>query len=214
MKEFDLIPDSYRNYVWMIQTMKIFFWSFICLLIFIIVAYSALVNAKQNANEKIDEYNQIKQLSQNQQAKLSELQAIKNNLNSEWKLLNGLRSTPPPENIIYAIDKALENLDIWFTQLNYQRTEQITENNKTVETGYFIIVQSDQNDQTLSLGAKLTIIGGATDHSTLSTFVKNLMTESTIIDARVMETTMQGQQDINHINYVVELIINQHKQRS
>ena len=178
------------------------------ILIILSVTYSAIVLATQDAEIKIDQLNLIEDSKKQYRAKYTELLQEKETLQNKWKLLNGLRSTPLPEEIFTTIDDALEGLEIWFTNLNYNRTEQFTEKNKLVNTGYFIILNTGDKE-TLSIGTKLLISGGAENHSSLSKFVKNLLVQEFIIDAKVLETSSDKNQRIRHINFVIEVVLNQ-----
>lgn len=206
MKEFDLIPDSYRVYV---AKLHIFKRAIIVLIIFIALsglAYGAIEVAKRTTNEKIEILTLTNQVTQKQQQEFNDLQQVKQKLEGKWNLLNGLRSTPPPEDLLYAIDKALVDIDVWFTNLRFDRVERMLMKEEAVNTGYFIIINSDQDNESLSIGTTMVISGGAQNHSTLSTFVKNLLAQEIILDAKVLETSTTNKS--KYIDYVVEVVVN------
>ncbi len=208
MKEFDLIPDSYRIYLWNIKMTKLSVVTLISIIIILLFTYNAIVHATQEAETKIEQLNLIEDGKKQFKVKYEELLEEKNNLENKWKLLNGLRSTPPPEDIFSTIDDALVGLEVWFTNLNYNRTEQLSEQQSLVNTGYFIIINAGENES-LSIGTKLLISGGAGNHSTLSKFVKNLLVQDSVLDAKVLETSSKSNQGIGHINFVIEVVWNQ-----
>lgn len=214
MKEFDLIPESYRIYIWKLQIVKISSLIFACILITIVIAYSAIVHAKNGASIQIEKLNAIKEVTSRQQDELNKLLQIKEDLDGKWDLLKSLRSTPPPEDIFYSIDAALRNVEVWFTNLKFERTERVSEQENLVDTGYFIIVNTGNDKSTLSIGTRLLITGGAANHSTLSSFVKNLLIQRSILDAKVLETSTERGQKKSHINYVLEIIVNQNNKAS
>ena len=212
MKEFDLIPETYRIYIWKVKVVKESLLIMVGVLLIIIATYSAIVHATQSTNAKIEKLTIVKEVTSKKQEELSKLQLVKKDLDSKWDLLNGLRSTPSPEDIFYSIDNALKDLDLWFTNLKYERTEYISEEDSFINTGYFVILSADNNKNTLSIGTKLLISGGAANHSTLSTFVKNLLAQPSVHNAKVLETSTQHVQKMAHINYVIEIIINQNQE--
>ncbi|MFK8026599.1 MAG: hypothetical protein AB8C40_00905 [Gammaproteobacteria bacterium] len=208
MKEFDLIPEDYRLRVVKLRIIKILLIVFVLLMVSTGIAYGAIELVKNNTSTKLDELKRINEVTRQQQDELRNLQSIKNNLNDQWELLNSLRSTPPPEELLMAIDRGLDDLDLWFTNLRFDRTEQITPRQDDINTGYFIIINSDSNKDSLSIGTKMVITGGSSNHATLSFFVKNLLSDSTILDAKVLETTTDRRSGHSHINFVLEIVVN------
>ena len=209
MKEFDLIPESYRAYL---SKLKVFKMSVYVLVVFIIassIAFGAMEVVKQSTNKKINELNSANEISRQQQKAFDDLQKIKDDLENRWNILNGLRSTPPPEMLLNAIDKALVQNSVWFTNLRFDRTESTVQNQEFVETGYFIVINPNADKLPLFIGTKITITGGAKNHSTLSKFVTNLLAQAVILDARVQQTA--SDQDDKYIDYVLEIIVNSKK---
>lgn len=206
MKEFDLIPESYRTYL---SKVKIFKISAFVLIIFIAassISFGAIEIVKQSANKKISQLKSINEVTRQQQEILNELQDVKNDLEGKWDILNGLRSTASPEVLLYAIDHALVDSNVWFTNLRFDRTESSVQNEELVDTGYFIVINTDKDKLALSIGTKITVAGGAQNHSTLSKFVKNLLDQAVILDARVLQTSTNNHD--KHINYVLEIVVN------
>lgn len=205
MKEFDLIPDNYRTYISKLYITKL---SVLVLIFFLIVsgiAFAGIEVAKKAASKKIDELKLTNEVTQQEQAKFNELQQLKQELENKWNLLNGLRSTPPPENILAAIDEALVDVNVWFTNLRFDRIEKMLPKNSTGDAGNFIIIGKDENNS-LSIGTKMIISGGAENHSTLSVFVKHLLTQDIVLDAKVLETSTTN--NSRYIDYVVEIVVN------
>jgi hypothetical protein len=185
---------------------------FLLLIIASGIAYGAIGVAKRTASEKIEKLKLTNEVSRQQQQAFNELQNVKKDLENKWNLLNGLRSTPPPEDLLYAIDNALIDIDVWFTNLRFDRIERVLQKEELVDTGYFIIVNSQQEDASLSIGTKMVISGGAQNHSALSIFVKKLLAQSIILDAKVLETSTANKNKSKHIDYVIEIIVNSREQ--
>ena len=182
---------------------------FMCVVL--LAVYGAIAHAKQNASEKIGRLNSIKEVSPSQQEELNQLQLQKSELEQRWNLLSSLRSTPSPEEIFFAIDKAITDLDVWFTNLQFERSEQLTNQKSEVNTGYFIIVSAGDNENSLSIGTKLIISGGAKNHSTLSRFVKKLLAQAPVLDAKVLETSTRQEKKHLFTNFTIEIVVNQNK---
>jgi len=209
VKEFDLIPEDYKERIWRLKIAKIFLFVLLCSLVSIMSTYGVIAYANQDIKKKIDKLNLIKEVNQQQQEEFNQLQQIKNEIDGKWGLLKGLRSTPPPEEVLSSIDTALRNLDVWFSNLQYVRTEHDSGEGKLFEEGHVYTVRINEDDSLLSIGSKLIITGGAANHSTLSLFVANLLTEKSILDAKVLETSTKHGKANNNINYTIEIIIKQ-----
>lgn len=206
MKEFDLIPDSYRVYLSKIKVFKI---SIFVLIIFIVVssiALGAIEIAMKTTNKEIARLNSVNEMTRQQLKAFDELKLTKRDLDNKWNILNGLRSTPPPEMLLRAIDNALIDSQVWFTNLRFDRTENVNQDPELVDTGYFIVINPDKEQLSLSIGTKMTISGGAQNHSTLSEFVKKLLAQTAVLDAKVLQTSTNNND--KNINYVLEIIVN------
>ncbi|MFK7794515.1 MAG: hypothetical protein AB8B89_04125 [Gammaproteobacteria bacterium] len=206
MKEFDLIPESYRLYLSKVKVFKVSLFVLIISIAASSIAFGAIEIVKQSANKKISQLKSANDVAQQQQKTLNDLQRVKNDLENKWNILNGLRSTASPEVLLYAIDHALLDSNVWFTNLRFDRTESSIQDEELVDTGYFIVIKTDNDKLPLSIGTKITIAGGAHNHSTLSKFVKNLLDQAVILDAKVLQTSTNNRD--KHIDYVLEIVVN------
>ena len=210
MKEFDLIPSTYRECIEKFRILKLFLGGLLVILITTGVALGAIQHIKRGTDLEIEKLTKIKEFTSKQRETLTALKQQKHELDNKWKLLKGLRSATAPEDLFYAIDQSLSNLDIWFTGLKYERKEQRSKEEKLVETGYFVIISPTDENDSYAIGTTMTITGSATNHSTLSKFVKNLLDQSSVNDAKVLETSQEKKDDDIFINFILEILVNQH----
>lgn len=208
MSEIDLIPSLYRDQVWKMRVLKTFGFVFICLLLIMGVAYGGLEFVKNETKYEIDHLSKVKEITAQQRENLKELREEKEALKYQLELLSGLKSAVNAEDLFVIIDLAIQDVDIWFTSLKFQRAEiEMTELN-TVNTGYFLIVTPGQVNQTLAIGTKMLISGEASNHSTLSSFVSNLLDQPEILDAKVLETTSNKNRDTRSVKFNLAITIN------
>jgi len=208
MNEIDLIPSNYREHIWKLRVFKLFAYIFIGLIITTGVAYGALGYVKRDTNTEILKLSEIKEITSQQRETLRVLRDEKKELDYQWALLNGLRTAVAAEDLFVAIDAAIQDVDVWFTNLKFQRAEVQIEEEKLVNTGYFIIVTPDDEKQSLAIGTKMLISGEAPNHSNLSSFVKNLLDQSEILDAKVLGTSSDKNTRSKSVKFNLEITVN------
>ena len=209
MKEFDLIPSSYRERIEKFHMLKLFAIGLLILFVTAGAALGAIQHIKRGTDLEIEKLTRIKEFTSKQRETLTLLKEQKQELDNKWQLLNGLRSATAPEDLFYAIDQSLSDLDIWFTGLKYERKEQRSKEEKFVETGYFVIITPTDENDSYAIGTTMTITGSAPNHSTLSRFVKNLLDQPSVNDAKVLETSQDSKDDNIFINFNIEILVNQ-----
>ncbi len=208
MDEINLIPNSYRERIMKMRMLKIFGFVFMFLFLTTGVSYAALEFVKRETNSEIIELSKIKDLTSKQRDNLKALVLEKKALEYQWALLNGLRTAVAAEDLFVAIDRSIQEVDIWFSSMRFQRTEVEINTENTVHSGYFIIVTPDDADNSLAIGTTMLIAGEAPNHSTLSTFVNNLIDQSEILDASVLETTSSKNLNSNTVRFNLAITVN------
>ncbi len=214
MSEIDLIPRIYREHIWKLRAFKIFGVIFLSVLIVISVAYWALEYVKYETNSEISQLSKIKEITSQQRENLKLLREEKNELNYQWALLSGLRSAVDAEDLFVVIDAAIQGVDIWFSSMKFQRAELEVEKENLVNTGYFLIVTPGDEKQSLAIGTKMLISGEASNHSTLSSFVNNLLDQSEILDAKVLETSSNKNNKSRSVKFNLAITVNLEKKVS
>ena len=214
MSEIDLIPRIYREHIWKLRAFKIFGVIFLSVLIVISVAYGALEYVKYETNSEISQLSKIKEITSQQRENLKLLREEKNELNYQWALLSGLRSAVDAEDLFVVIDAAIQGVDIWFSSMKFQRAELEVEKENLVNTGYFLIVTPGDEKQSLAIGTKMLISGEASNHSTLSSFVNNLLDQSEILDAKVLETSSNKNNKSRSVKFNLAITVNLEKKVS
>lgn len=214
MHEIDLIPEFYRIRVWKLHILKIFAVMFCVLFVTSGAAYGALEYVKRDTNYEISKLFEIKEEAGRQLDTLKILRNEKKELDYQWALLSGLRSAIAAEDLFPAIDKAIQDLDIWFTSIRFQRAEVEVPENNEVNRGYFVIISPGEEKESWAIGTKMLIIGEVLNHSTLSSFVKNLLDQPEVLDANVLETSTNNINDIQSVRFNLSIDINLDKKLS
>jgi len=212
MNDIDLIPSYYREHVVKLRTLKVFGYIFICLILSTSVAYGALEFVKRGATLEISKLSKIKEITSQQREELRLLKSEKNRLDYQWTLLDGLRTAVAAEDLFVAIDSAIQDVDVWFSSMKFQRDEVEIEREDTIHTGYFIIATPSNEEQSLAIGTTMLIKGEALDHSTLSSFVNNLIDQSEILDAKVLETSSGKNRNSNAVKFNLAITVNLDKE--
>ena len=208
MDEIDLIPSYYRERVVKLRLLKIFGFIFLCLGLLTGVAYGALEYVNRETKVEISKLSKIKEITSLQREELRLLKLEKKKLDYQWALLDGLRTAVAAEDLFIAIDNAIQDVDVWFSSMMFQRNEVEIEEKNIVHAGYFFIVTPNDEEQSLAIGTKMHIKGEALNHSSLSTFVNNLIDQSEILDAKVLETSSGNNRDSNIVKFNLSITVN------
>ena len=214
MKEINFITEAYRENLAKLRVFKL---SIIGIVIFLTItgaSFAAITQVKNSTNKEIEKLTKVRELAKSQLDQLALLDKEKQDLDEKWNLLKGLRSTSAPEDLFYAIDLSLKDLDVWFTQLRYERKEHAASESEFIETGYFIIISPNKEKDSYAIGTTLMITGGSSNHSTLSSFVKNLLNQTSINDAKVLETSTDASAAVPHINFTLEIKVQSESYKS
>ena len=105
--------------------------------------------------------------------------------------LEGLRSGAPARDIVLMIDRALSDIDVWFESWEFERAGIVAQAaGQTTNRGYFIVVDEETptTPENARVRTDMRIRGHASDHSALSSFVRNLVAQPEIDDVRVERT--------------------------
>lgn len=208
MNEIDLIPSDYRELLIKLRTLKVFGVIFLILILSTSAAYGALEYVKRGAQAEISKLSKIKEFTSQQREELRVLKLEKKQLEYQWMLLDGLRTAVVAEDLFVVIDNALHGVDVWFSSIKFQRNEIEIEEENTVHAGYFMIVTPSEEDQSLAIGTTMLITGEALNHSTLSSFVNNLIDQPEILDANVIETSSDKSRNSNIVKFNLVIIVN------
>lgn len=212
IREFDLIPASYR------ERLKIRYWCqlflAICFLLVILIIAAKFIIASQTRiiESRIDSLQQDKSFNLRQQQIYNQSLTVENRLQKNIEILNGLRGGPPVRQILRVIDRIIDG-NVWFTQWTFTRAGELTEvKPQTVQTGYFIIIPQNtagnNKQQTWKLDTHMEIKGQARDHSSLSNFVSALIKQPEIIDVKVIKTSLREYVDYKIVDFNLVVIIN------
>ena len=208
MDEIDLIPSHYRERVVKLRLLKIFGFIFLCFVLLTSVAYGALEYVNRGTKVEISKLSKIKEITSLQREELRLLKLEKKKLDYQWALLDGLRTAVAAEDLFIAIDNAIQDVDVWFSSMMFQRNEVEIEEKNIVHAGYFFIVTPNDKEQSLAIGTKMHIKGEALNHSSLSTFVNNLIDQSEILDAKVLETSSGNNRNSNIVKFNLSITVN------
>ena len=208
VNEIDLIPSNYRVHIWKLRILKLFGIFFCCLVITTSAAYGGLEYVKRETSSEIAKLFKIKEITSQQREILQALRVEEKELNYQWALLSGLRSAVAAEDLFTVIDEAIQNVDVWFSTMKFQRAEVEVEEENLVNTGYFIIVTPGEEKQSWAIGTNMIISGEAPNHSTLSSFVKNLLDQPEILDAKVLGTSSSKNESAKLVSFNLAITVN------
>ena len=140
---------------------------------------------------------------------LAALNAEQENLQDQLHLLRGLRSGTAATNLFRIIDEALVEDELWFRHWDFRRAGVTDATGQAVETGYFLVVPDDgQEQESWQVETHMTITGQSQDHATLSEFVTRLLSRPEIEDVRIRRTELHRYDARNLVDFDLAVVIN------
>lgn len=212
MSDIDLIPTDYRRGLWLRH--KLFIFAVLCggLVALTMVAHFSLGHFVSIAKADIRVLQAQQQIATQQREDLARRQAKKKNYEHQLVLLKGLRSGAAAEKMFITVDRALRDGEVWFLNWEFKRAgEVVKEAARTVNTGYFIVVPAGEGHkkaETWRIDTHMSIRGEARDHAALSRFVRRLVDQPEIQDARVIRTAAHTQLETRVVNFEIAVIVN------
>ncbi len=191
MAEIDLIPSDYRRGLDQRRLLRDF-------AIVIAIIAALIVGASEwsrmqtvEARERAGQLRTNNAISQQQQQQLEQLRSQQAELRRQLSLLRGLRAGAAIEDIFTIVDQAIVDGDLWFIDWSFRRAGVIVDGEQRgVETGYFIIADSDaEGSGNFEVETHMSIHGQARDHQALSNFVRALFEQRHISDVSVQKTS-------------------------
>lgn len=219
MAEIDLIPSSYRYWMWQRKLLKHSGVGLAVLLSIALIAFAVLHWQTGSTLDRLQLLQSESRVSQQQQQRLQYLTTEKSSLERQWSVLSSLRGGTTVETLNVAIDSALDSSDVWFDSWRFKRrgsqiTEQELEERRRIGAHIIEIAQASiagrVGAKTLwSIETELALTGGAADHSALSAFVEDMLDEPRISDVKVLNTNInRSNEQQSSIQFELEVAVN------
>ena len=191
MGEIDLIPRDYRErviiYGWG-RRLSVIFTLFLALSIAVYVVLDV-------ANRRLEKNVELLQNKQQSVAQardlLNEVREHRDVSKHQWELLYKLRDSTAAAKMFEIIDRAILAGDIWFLNLEFIRSGAIREiPSGSSDTEYFIMLPDNKTGEAWVINTKMKIKGSASNHSSLSRFVRRLYEQPEVKDVRILNTSI------------------------
>ena len=211
MNEIDLIPDEYRKKRLFSSWLKRA--ALILGLVFTVVisGFFVLKQSNEKLSENIQHLKAQRAIATENGQQLKLLSEKKNHLLQQLKLLAGLRSGSPAEQMFVTMDNALPGPQVWLTKWHFRRAgNRVEQGPTTVNTGYFIVVPSGQGNQkqeAWKIETWMEVQGQALDHVAMSEFVANLTRQPEIENVRIVSTRLNQSRQTRLVDFNLEIIV-------
>ena len=211
MNEIDLFPEDLRR---RLLFQRWFRWSGVAVVAMTILCVGAFFALRQ-ANAKIDAeityFQSQREITNANRQQLELLNQQKQDLRQQLDLLSGLRSGASAEQMFLMIDRALPGPDVWLTNWKFRRAGTPVENREeAVNTGYFIVVQSDspqREEEAWKIETTMAIQGQALDHVAMSKFVLNLTQQPEIESVRIVNTRLNESGAAKLVDFGLDIVV-------
>jgi len=212
MASIDLVPVEYRT--WLQQRLILRNYGIALFAIALAVAGSGFA-ASDLAEQSRTQAAQLRvknSITQNQQQQLQQMKNQQAEYERQWSLLRGLRAGAAVEDIFRIVDESLVGEKLWFVDWSFRRAGVIVDGEQRgVETGYFIIVSSEDGESSngsYEVETHMSIHGQAEDHQALSGFVRQLFSQSLIKDVSVQRTSRDQSSGRRIVDFDITVVLN------
>ena len=212
MASIDLVPVDYR--IWLQQRLVLRNYGISLMLLALLVAGAAYAvgDAANNTQTQAAQLRLQNAITQNQQEQLQQMKDQHGEYERQWSLLRGLRAGAAVEDIFRIIDESLMGDKLWFVEWSFRRAGVIVHGEQRgVETGYFIIVSSEEgatSDSGYEVETHMSIHGQAQDHQALSGFVRQLFAQDLIKDVSVQRTSRDRSSGRRVVDFDITVVLN------
>ncbi len=212
MASIDLIPNDYRTWLMQRRLLRNTGIAVTIAALTIFGGASAIGNAAKTAQQTAADLRVRNAITQNQQQELQSMKQQQAEYERQWSLLRGLRAGAAVEDIFRIVDESLDGDRLWFVDWSFRRAGVIVNGQQRgVETGYFIIVESDDGqagNRDYSVETHMSIRGQAHDHQALSGFVRALFEQELIKDVSVRRTSRTSLGARRIVDFDITVVLN------
>jgi hypothetical protein len=211
VSEIDLIPAGYRERLGLKRWIDGFGITLIALVILIGVVRVGLGYGIRAQERELETLRSAKAEALRQKAHLDQLSRQAQELQRRLTILGGLRGGVSAREMFPTVDRALSE-GVWFTSWEFRRAGELVEKDpETVNTGYFIVVPkqaADEPERAWRMQTHMEIHAHALDHSTLAGFVRRLVEQPEIEEARVLNTSTRHHGSPQIVDFDLVLVVN------
>jgi len=209
MHEIDLIPQSYRDSRARAVWLKLSVGTLAFLMVGTATARIWLSYAVEGVETNVARLQAEQTITTRQRDELAARTQERTSYQEQLHLLKGLRSGTAATNLFRIIDETLVHDELWFTDWTFRRAGVTNAEGQSVETGYFIVVSDEaQQNETWQVETHMTIAGQARDHAALSEFVTRLLNRHEIENVRIRRTELQRYSTHSIVGFELAVVIN------
>lgn len=209
----DLIPADYRAW----QRMRMYLLraavASLATLALAGVAYLYLSSITHGQQQIVAQLEHKKAIGSQRREVLKTLRREKNELQQKLQILERLRQGVVAKDMFVAIDRAIDERELWFNEWTFQRAgAKVRKRQQGVNTGYFIVIPNAQQDKAQAgvwqIRTHMEIKGQAVDHNALSKFVSRLLDQPEIKNVSVLKTRTRHYPQLNVIEFNLAIVVN------
>jgi hypothetical protein len=209
MAEIDLVPADYRRRLQLRRRLGRFGATYAVLLVAAALAAIALSNAVRVENARVDQLRAAESVVRNQRGRLTQLEGERDELERTLRIQGALVEGRPAFEALVAVDRALD-ANVWFLELQLERTSELAAPEQARESGEFIRVTDPQDpgaQRAWRMRTRLHIRAQALDHASLAGFVARLSRQPEIREARVLETEMRRYASTEVVDFELSVVV-------
>ncbi len=210
VRELDLIPEDYREFVFRIHLAKL---TSACTAVFILVVFTFyLCNWQyyQYLKANIDQLEAEQAFTAKEKEKIASFESKHRILEQHLRLLDALSGHFSTHDIFAVVEKGLSGTDVWFERWKFERTREDVTHNKQAD-GYILEMPADEFNPRTSrwqLASSMSVVGKAKDHQTLSLFVTQLIAQPEVESVKVKRTSTSQVGNRELVSFHLSIILN------
>lgn len=215
MIRIDLIPEDYRLGLARRQLLIRYGVLTLVSIIACLGAHQYLRAQVAEMSSRADALRAQNEITRQQEADVADLLARQEEYRRQLAVLQGLRAGAEVADIFAIVDRSIVPGRLWFNDWGFRRAGVAAdEEARGVETGYFIVVANGSSGDGVEIETHMSIRGQARDHQALSTFIRNLFSESLVKDVNLHRTSISDYANGQVVNFDVTVVLASVEQRS
>jgi hypothetical protein len=211
MAEIDLVPGGYRRVLALRTLLRRFGLVYLVVLALLAVAKVGLAYGVRGLQGEIERLDEARAVERARQAQLAQLRDQHGEAERRVRILSGLRGGVAARDMFRVVDRASDGA-VWFLDWKFRRAGEVVDGDPgAVHAGYFLVVPleeaGEERDKAWLMQTHMEIRGRAVDHSTLAGFVRRLVEQPEIEEARVLSTSTRRYTALEVVDFELAVVV-------
>ncbi|WP_372783957.1 hypothetical protein [Litorivivens sp.] len=217
MNDIDLIPDDYRKNRQILADLRAFSLAAVIVILIVALVSAVLKILMQSAQTDAEKLSGQQLLIDQKSAQLQTLDEQIKSMSEQLSVLSGFRGGQTAPRLLVAIDRALDNSEVWFARLSFGRAGSMVDKKEAATSnGYFIVLPKQNESDTekaWQIETHLEVLGYARNYAKLSAFVGELLKQAEVRSVKIIRSGRRVVGGNDLVEFELAILVNPGRRR-